>query len=786
MHEDYLNRPEPTEDRLMHLSLTMLAFALLTTAFLWPVEDAVNGSGLHLVIMWSILGMLHGLRCWRASKHDKDPESLLAPFGLLDVGVLLIAIGHVVGTIVVFREGGDRRSALNLTFEWLGLLIALRLFRSLSMARRQTEQTFQVIVAIAVGLAAYGIWQHHVFYPEQSAWYLAQRTELDHEMARSGGAGLMRATEIISELQKEGIPLDGANRILWENRLLSSSEPFATFSLANTLAGVLATALVLMVGQLSFGRMSNPRMTMFSVAISMLQIVLVAYCLILTKSRSAWAGAAAGIIILTIVRSRTSAGLKLLRWGVFGAAGVSGIVGLAVFSGALDKEVILESPRSLQFRLLYWSGTLKMLEQHPLTGAGPGNFRQLYLQHKADESSEEIRDPHNFVLESWSAGGIIGLVGLTILILSTLRSLIATDSDLADSTPDEPIRKKPNRIIIRGLLLGFAIHFGWEWINGQPFTEDFVNRLLLLAGVVLLMAQSSGQCMRLDRTSGLAATVAMMVNLLAAGGFEMPAVMLLLLVCATLGTSKTEPVSGTATAKLSRKLIPLSHSFLCLGVAIVVLKFGLVPVSSMERQLLLAEDMLNRQRNPRAALESYSKAAESDPLAVIPRQRIAELETYRLKELESLQSLQRESDESGSPDEAEVASKINQLIPNAIEACNMLISADRRSSYAFRTKADCLATAARLQQDSGMRKEAIIEQQRVVQMYPSSLEHWIELIDLYLADADTIGQWGQQIQSASDRALELNEINHQWGHQDQYLSEQQMQLLNQAREMSNP
>ena len=60
-----------------------------------------------------------------------------------------------------------------------------------------------------------------------------------------------RVNEITQQFQEHEIPMYGSSRIAWENRLLSSSEPFATFSLANTLAGILATGLVLLIGQAS-------------------------------------------------------------------------------------------------------------------------------------------------------------------------------------------------------------------------------------------------------------------------------------------------------------------------------------------------------------------------------------------------------------------------------------------------------------------------------------------------------------------------------------------------------
>ena len=93
-----------------------------------------------------------------------------------------------------------------------------------------------------------------------------------------------------------------------------------------------------------------------------IQVCLIAYCLILTKSRSAWLGTCVGLGILLFRRIRLSAVQNAFRWLVAGSLMTALAVGIGVAAGGLDKEVILESPRSLQFRLLYWTGTLKMLQ----------------------------------------------------------------------------------------------------------------------------------------------------------------------------------------------------------------------------------------------------------------------------------------------------------------------------------------------------------------------------------------------------------------------------------------
>ena len=212
----------------MRLSISMMAFALLTAGFLWPTEEAISGLGLHLVVLWMLLGFLHAMQCWWATDgaHARRPQ-----FDRIDLGVLLIAVGHVISTLVVFQLDGDRRAALNLTFEWIGLLIAWRILRSLFVDQRVAAQSIAVVTALCVGLSCFGIWQHHVFYAEQSEWYRSLRSELDQALAGGDPSQITRANEITRQFQEQEIPLDGSSRIGWENRLLSSSEPFPEISM---------------------------------------------------------------------------------------------------------------------------------------------------------------------------------------------------------------------------------------------------------------------------------------------------------------------------------------------------------------------------------------------------------------------------------------------------------------------------------------------------------------------------------------------------------------------------
>lgn len=770
----------------MRTPLTIFALALLTAAFLWPTEDAVNGGGLHLVILWLTLGGMLGLRYWSGARRERSGNLPRSGFRIVDFGVLLIVVGHILSTAYVFHVGGDRRSALNLTFEWAGLFAAWRIFRHLSLDRLQAFQTFHVVITVVVGLAVMGIWQHHVFYPEQAEWYRSERLQLDKSLAEPGGAGLFKVSEIVAGFQSKGIPLEGTDRILWENRLLDSSEPFATFSLANTLAGILAASLVLLVGQAVHVFTISRQWKLSAMIIPLLQGGLILYCLILTKSRSAWAGALVGMSVVAVCNLRKSTARKILLWAFSGSIFVGFSVGIAAFAGALDKEVILESSRSLQFRLFYWTGTIETLKESPFTGAGPGNFRQIYLKHKADESSEEIRDPHNFLLESWTAGGIIGFIGALVLLWGALRRLVSPDVVVHAETEDVFVPKRLRFTVPKSIVLGAMIHLSWQWINGESIHADLMERALPLSGLIFCLFECRGKIHSLDKNVCLAACVTMMVHLLAAGGFEMPVVMLLLLITSALGQSEGGiPVQHPKSSFSARYWMCPGTAFSFLA-AVVVLRFGLVDVSGVERHLLLGDDLLHRQGNFREALVAYRHAAETDLFSTGPRQRLAELSAYAFKE--ESRRLQRIISALGNSHGhmevvAEQRAKVEKSLEKALEACNFWISADKRNSFSLSLKAECLAIGSQIgninNADQRLR-QAIELQQRVVTMYPSSVEAWMQLVRFcrQCVNLDISNPLVDDVLAmATSRVRELDSTNHQWGHKDRFLSDEDRDLL---------
>ncbi len=64
--------------------------------------------------------------------------------------------------------------------------------------------------------------------------------------------------------------------------------------------------------------------------------------------------------------------------------------------------------KTLTFRWYYWTGAAKLLAAHPIGGVGWGNFGDYYPGVRQAIATEEVRDPHNFVVRFFAELGVVG------------------------------------------------------------------------------------------------------------------------------------------------------------------------------------------------------------------------------------------------------------------------------------------------------------------------------------------------------------------------------------------
>ncbi|MEO2031535.1 MAG: O-antigen ligase family protein [Planctomycetaceae bacterium] len=737
--------------------------ALLSCEFFWPSLAAIRGDGLHLTFLWLV-----GLSFVSVWNHRLEPvgtpQSLgcdpangsvgLRSFsdGLLKLGLALFLVGVWISTWHVFRVSGDRRAALNLAFAWTGIAACGCLCRITTHDPATRRTVVNLIAGLAVGLAMFGIWQSQVFYETEAKTYLRQIKVLET------GTNPSEILRVRREFLSNGIPLDGPGRNLLENRLLNSTEPFGPFALANTLAGVLAVGLVLLSGGLiSEWRSDHCRWD--RVGLTLVATVIVAWCLMLTKSRTAWVGTAVGIAVMLVTQGREadpSRSIFRTLTGAFAAIGIP--VGLLVVAGVLcgvvDLQVLLESSRSLQFRFFYWAGAAEVISEQPLFGAGPGNFRQLYLAHKPVQSSESIMDPHNFLLDAWCFAGVAGFIGMLLLVAGVIFSIRpATDTD-ADrgNTPG----RRAAASLAFGLLGCVSLHFGWLWFSGVILGPQHA----MTAAAIVLAGGSAWAMSRIRShpSAAAAACLTLLVHLLGAGGLQVTTLWFLVVALAAIARPASRDDAGFSP-RFPGRLTAFSGAVVLATAAAATLLWGVIPVVSSGLQLGIGQQQFQKGDN-RGALHAFELAVSADPLSPTMRQHFAVAKTYSLLGRDWQKKMAAGGE---AADEGVLAVE---------SACSQYIKSDTRAIDSRLMRARIYRQLHRLTNQSGYIDSCIDDFRQVVAWHPTNARYQLELATC----EETAGQTIEAMKSARI-AKRIEAVNRAWGHTDQYLTADNLETM---------
>ncbi len=541
--------PVETEARIIRrVRLFFLAFVtvILGARPLFPSEGADLGDGVA-VIMSLLGGIVVGMTFLLGRSR------LTIRLGWADAAVLLVVLSAIVASIRGALVG-TARPAINMAWEWLGYGLIWLLIRQLRLNGRERRLILAGLASIAVGAASYGLYQYLVEFPAMREAYQANREEWLRSL---GWDALQTNPTWLGQ---------------FENRLYSR-EPLATFALANSLAGFILPWCVLLLGAFLqsgiIGRSSthltdpqNPaekprppgrsQHTRFSLAQlsrlgrllwpvgTLIPLSLAGVCLVLTKSRSAYLALLIGIIVLL----GASRALRQRQWRLARFVVISLLVaatGIAVFLRGLDWAVLSEAGKSLSFRWQYWVATVQMIKDHPLFGCGPGNFRYAYLHYKVPEASEEVSDPHNFVLELTATAGIPAGLIFSMGLLATMGQLVrlgwcghsgrepvstVAANAVSENAKERQVSPWTAEILALGAGLLLAWPVGWLFglLSSAPQTATFILvgcPVAILSLITLWPWIENGQWTPLI---ALVSLVALSVHWLAAGGLTFPGV----------------------------------------------------------------------------------------------------------------------------------------------------------------------------------------------------------------------------------------------------------------------
>ncbi|MBX7166704.1 MAG: O-antigen ligase family protein [Pirellulales bacterium] len=577
-------KPSPKPQPPLAGLLLACATALVVARPLVPSEmSAARGGGQLFVVSWLLLGTV-----WAACLALGRVGAVR--LRLIDLLVLAL-FGIQAAVAVACAAEGATRPALNLAGEQIALALSYFLLRQLIPSMSTARALLAAMIALAVAEAALGLYQYAVTMPATRAAYRAQ-PELS--------------------LREAGIdaPPGSAQRALFEQRL-ASTEPLARFELTNSLAGLLLVWLVV----LAAARADVPAVSFVARWGPWLVGLPLGVVLLLTKSRSAlvaWA------VVLGVLALRRFAHRGWISWPrvLLAVVVLTAAVAGALATGGLDREVLTEAPKSLGYRLQYWQATGQMIRQSPWWGVGYGNFADQYTRFKLPEASEEIADPHNFVLETWANSGMFAGVLLAVVLVGFFRSGVQPSS-----VPTKPSgNDQLEHWIAAGAVAAPIVALAASILIGVPLTAIDLLLVYLAGGGAWLLLIGWRRSMAPLGGAMLYGAAALLINLLAAGGIGFPSVAGSLWLLVALTVAIAPPASAAAAVQPLRAAV----AAVCLLAAMLLVYSGsFLPVIACQARLESVSAMPNPPDEQRALL---LEAAAADPLAPEPWSNLAQLE----------------------------------------------------------------------------------------------------------------------------------------------------------------
>lgn len=778
--------------------LQSIIWGLLLARWLMPTEGTVEGDTLWLTSL--TLAAAAGCFWWNSRISLERFR-----FGKTDLAVWLFCGVHALASLRVILTEGNQRAATNMLWEWLGVALAFSLVRQ-SISPQTRDRFLRTVLVMATALACYGIWQPLFWYPANLREYEALRTELESVESAvdlSVQERARRQLELRAEFVAQGIPLSGPSQQLFERRLRDSTEPLGFFALANTFAGLLASSLVLLAGMLLHRLLPRGNVLPSQSASECRRRVtcaiggaalLVAYCLVLTKSRTAWGGTLVGSVVLiglVIVVSRSGSSLrKLVPIVAVGVAVLTLLVVAGAATGALDIEVLSEASMSLRYRFDYWTSTWEVIQEHPFFGTGPGNFRDHYLKFKLPRSSEEIADPHQFVLDVIANAGLAGAIGLAVLLgmiarLIWQRCFQRQGDDQAvssgqTSATDIAATDSSHTASRSAVAVAALVTTAGAWLFSGTFSWLVTCVCLLAIGIDVLLqllagsnsADSDARCdsWHVPSVAVVAAIVAMFVHLSAAGGIAMPAVsgfVFALVAVLQADCRRTEDAIGGHSddrSRISQKRLKQSPDEVDLqggrwagaalfsglmAVGCTLTAFG--PVIRASSLLQLGDFEAVNGQPLRQVAGLYRSAADADTLWAEPHIRLSQIYLHHWKQTDDANYFEE------SIEHAEEARSISPDAPHITHEIGFAWLMRARRSAA---PADIAA--------------AVEELQKALSMYPTHPVWNAELAQALKLSGDA--------ESAADvarRTLELERVNRESGHADRYLPKELLEEIEQ-------
>ncbi|MHC4792113.1 MAG: O-antigen ligase family protein, partial [Planctomycetota bacterium] len=332
----------------------------------------------------------------------------------LEIGLCLFTIAAVISTVIA----SNKRAAIT---DFI-MLIAPMLMAMLLIQILDSDSKIKLLLIVIIALGVV------------SAYQCAEQFFFSNKMTIEQ---YEQAPERI--LQPLGIEPGSFGQMLFEHRLYSRGVHgfFTTSNSAGSFALLASFACIGLLIEKFQNRKSNPFVQWQLLACATV-LAAVLFGFFITRSKGATlAGliAAAMFIIYLLFGNWVKAHKKviLIASTLLIAAGGCMVVWHGLGHGRLP------GGNSMLVRWQYWHSSGQMFADYPLTGVGPGNFKDFYPHYKPASALESVADPHNFLLSILTQYGPLGLIGfLALVFLPLLKITSPRAKSLSEADRPEP------------------------------------------------------------------------------------------------------------------------------------------------------------------------------------------------------------------------------------------------------------------------------------------------------------------------------------------------------------
>ena len=547
-----------------------------------------EGDNILIALAWSLLvSVLLFVRWYRKIPFyfDELPSTQQQSIGCwrwFD-GVAAVFFSWVlVSFVAVWLSGnGVPRAMLTMLAHWCGFAAMFVVWRLLLNGRRMIRGMLLLFLALVIAETTTAYYDYCYLGPQRRADF------------RENPEQLLAENNTVSQGEQE----------LLINRI-ESVEPLGTYSLTNSLAGVLAPWCVFLCGLVLLGcerstdsPIEKQRRWQLAILV-LLMIAYVGFILLITHSRSGVLATLFGIACLLLCMFAGKIRNKRLLYGTMLIATLAVIAGLTIgFASGKLSGMISEATKSFGYRIQYWQSSSQMIADHPIVGCGIGNFREYYTQYKLPTASESISDPHNLFYEIATNTGLPALACFIVLLVAAICYALKSKPNNGDDTSsDKPldVLRESWRLyspFVIGGFVGIVVAAAYSYTNCVIISTDVAGIALVgfLFGCAVFLPVISFVPLPL-RTLAPICLVVLTVNLLAAGGISFPHVNVsfwfLIALCFCCA-------NGTGMARLR-----FNHSaFVCVSLCFFGLTVALYPTAYLAN--LRANTLLrNMQSNP--------------------------------------------------------------------------------------------------------------------------------------------------------------------------------------------